>query len=115
VFNAGAARAKIEIQDSVELLDAMHAPTRTWTLYKVVHAEIENERFEVDDSLTTGPREESIKTMTLVVRNHMNFNINTRQRVKNLRTNELFEITAIRYDGKRTKCFIDVKGGESNG
>jgi head-tail adaptor len=115
VFNAGAARALVEIQDSVELLDAMHAPTRSWVLYKKVHAIIENERFEVDDSLSTGPREESIKTMTLVVRNHMGFNINSRQRIKDLRTNELFEILAIRYDGKRTTCFIDVKGGESDG
>lgn len=96
-------------------MDSLHAPTRTWTKYAECHAAIENEQFVTDDSFTNGPREESIKTMTLIIRNHPGLAFNTRQRVKDLLSGELFEITGIRYDGKRTTCFVDVRGGQADG
>jgi len=115
MFNAGAARMYAEVQNPVEALDSMYAPTRTWTKYMDVHAVIENEQFNVDDGLATGAREEGVRTMTLIIRNHPQLAFHTRQRVVNKLTNELYEITGIRYDGKRTLCFVDVRGGQADG
>jgi hypothetical protein len=115
MFNAGAARMVVEFQDPVETLDSMYAPTRTWAKYMEVHAGVEGEQYNVDDGISTGPREEGVKSMTLVIRNHSGLAFHTRQRVLNKLTNELYEITGIRYDGKRTLCFVDVRGGQASG
>lgn len=115
VFNAGAANRKMKFQSVVEGTDTLGAPVQTWTDYMTVHASIEGEESTVSDSLTTGPRREALKTMTVSIRNHPSFTFNTRQRVIDVRTNEVYSITGIRYNAKRSICFIDLVGGGSKG
>jgi hypothetical protein len=115
MFNAGAARMHVEFQDPVESVDALFAPVITWKPYARRHVQVENEQATVSDSFTTGPREESVKTMTLVVRHHPNFGYSTRQRVVNLHTGELFEVEAIRYNSTKSMCYVDVRGGQASG
>jgi head-tail adaptor len=115
MYQAGASRRLISFQDVTEAVDAMGGPTQTWTQKCQLHALVEGELFEVTDSLTTGPRKETTKNMTLVVRNAASLQLNTRMRAVDSRTGEIFAITAIRYDAKKTQCFVDVVGGASKG
>jgi head-tail adaptor len=115
MFNAGAARMKFSFQDVIEGVDAMGAPVQTWSEKCQLHAEVENEQFEVNDGTATGPRRESVKTMTLIVRNAPSLGINSRMRAMDMRTAEIYAITAVRYDAKKTRCFIDIQGGNSKG
>ena len=115
MFNAGAANLYIDIQNVTTTLDAQGAPIRTYASYLNCYAAVERLEYAVENSATGGPREESIKTFTMVVRNHPSLNINSRQRVVDLNSGDIYHITGIRYDAKLTTCYIDVQSGESDG
>lgn len=115
MFRAGSARLLISFQDVVEAVDALGSPTQTWTPKCQLNAEVENEEYTVTDSLSTGPRKESTKSMTLIVRNAPSLGLNTRMRAVDSRSGTIYAITGIRYDAKKTKCFIDVVSGASKG
>lgn len=106
---------KIKIQNVVNGVDGMGAPTRTYVDYIECWAQRENQQVNSADAVTTGPREESIRTATLIARNHSSLNINTSQRIIVLDTGEILGITAIRYDQRATVVYMDVQGGVANG
>jgi head-tail adaptor len=105
----------VEFQEPQEALDGLGAPMRTWTRVGSSHVGVENENITTTDSQSRGPREESIRSMTLVVRLFASFKLHTRMRVMDLRSGELFEISAVRYSAKRDQAFVDVVGGQSDG
>ena len=105
----------VDFESPVESVDALGAPTRAWTRYVQMHAAVENELATADDDLASGPREESTRTMTLVVRSHVGLKLHTRMRVVDARNGELFEIRSIRYSARRDQAFVDVIGGQSDG
>lgn len=115
MFIAGQARTLIDLQELVNGVDANGAPVRTYTSHVQCYAMTEARRADVNDSTDTGPREESVKTLTLIVRNHASLNINTRMRVNVVGTGEYYNITAIRYDASESTCYIDCTGGQANG
>ena len=115
MYAAGASRLSISFQYVTEEVDAMGAPTQRWTEKCILHAQVEGEQYDVNDSMSNGPRKESTKSMTLVVRNAPSLGLNTRMRAVDFHSGEVFSITAIRYDAKKTRCFVDVVGGVSKG
>lgn len=115
MFIAGLANMRIDIQDVINGVDALGAPTRAYNSYLQCYAQTDGQQYSVTDSESAGPREESAKTITLIVRNHAQLNINTSQRVVDLETGELFSIQAIRYDRLNTVCYLDCVGGVANG
>lgn len=115
MFNAGAARLHLKVQNPVEGVDALGAPATQWVDYVELFAATENESFEVSDSMASGPRREATKTFTAVIRNHPQLAFNTRQRFIDLDSLETFAVASIRYDAKRTQCFVDLVGGVSKG
>jgi hypothetical protein len=117
MFESGRVNTQVEVQNPSDGTDAMGAPQFGWVSQVpqlLLFAYPENEVTAVD-SLSTGPREEAVRTMTLVTRNHPGISINTRQRLVNTQNGEIYRINAIRFDAKQTTCFIDVVTGESNG
>ena len=115
MFNAGQAQMKVRIESPAEVKDAMGAPKTGWLPYAEVHAGVENREYSVADSLSTGPRRESAKNMTLIVRNHVNRAYHTNMRAVDVRTGEVYAITSIRYGARRDVCYMDVTGGVSDG
>lgn len=115
MFNAGAARLHLKVQNPVEGVDALGAPATQWADYIELFAATENESFEVSDSMASGPRREATKSFTAVIRNHHLLDIHTRQRFIDVLSRETFSVAAIRYDAKRTQCFVDLVGGVSKG
>lgn len=105
----------VDFESPIETTDALGAPTRTWTRYAQMHAAVENETSTTTDELTNGPREESTRSLTLVVRSHMGLKLHSRMRVVDVREGDVFEIRAIRYSAKRDQAFVDVVGGQSDG
>jgi head-tail adaptor len=105
----------VDFETAVEALDALGAPTRTWTRYAQLHAAVENEQTTTTDDLTRGPREEATRSLTLVVRCHVGLRLETSMRVVDVRKGDVLEIQAIRYSAKRDQAFVDVVGGQSNG
>lgn len=106
---------KVKIQNVVNGVDAMGAPTRTYTDYLECWVQVENRQVASADSVTAGPREESTRTATFIARNHSSLNINTSQRIVVQDTGEIMGITAIRYDQRSTVVYMDVQGGVANG
>ncbi len=117
MFESGKVNMQVEVQNPNDGVDGMGAPQFGWVPQVpplLLWAYPENDVTAVN-SLTTGPREESIRTMTLVTRNHPGININARQRLVNTQNGEIYRISAIRFDPKKTTCYLDVSTGESNG
>ncbi len=115
MFNAGSARLHFKVQNPADSVDGLGAPITGWADYLEVFAAIENESFDVSDSMASGPRREATKSLTAIIRNHYSLDFHTRQRFVNTLTNEIFAVSAIRYDAKRTQCFVDLVGGVSKG
>jgi head-tail adaptor len=105
----------VDFESPIETTDALGAPTRSWTRYAQLHAAVETEISTTTDELTNGPREESTRSLTLVVRSHMGLKLHSRMRVVDVREGDVFEIRAIRYSAKRDQAFVDVVGGQSDG
>ena len=105
----------VDFESPVEALDALGAPTRTWTRYAQMHAAVENEQATASDDQKPGPREESTRSMTLVVRCHVGLKLHTRMRAVDVRLGDIFEIQSIRYSMKRDQAFVDVVSGQSDG
>lgn len=117
MFESGKANTLLEVQNASDGVDALGAPEFGWVSQVpalLLFAYPENETTAVD-SLASGPREESVRTLTFVTRNHPGLVINTRQRLVDMATSELYRVNAIRYDAKKTMCYIDVVTGESSG
>jgi head-tail adaptor len=103
------------IQNVVNGVDSMGAPTRQYLDYLECWAATENRVVNSDDSMATGPREEATMTVTFIIRNHSGVNINTSQRLKIIDSGQLFSIVAVRYDGRDTTCYLDCVSGVANG
>ena len=105
----------VDFESPVESVDTLGAPFRSWTRYAQMHVAVENEITTTSDEITNGPREESTRSMTLVVRCHIGLRLETRMRVVDVRKGDILEIRAIRYSAKRDQAFVDVVGGQSDG
>lgn len=115
MFIAGAATMLVDIQDVVNGVDALGAPTRSYVTYIQCYAQTDAHQFSVSTSDSVGPREESSKAITLIVRNHAQLDINVSQRIVDTETGEIYSINAIRYDSLGVVCYIDCIGGLANG
>lgn len=110
----GRMNTMVTIQNNVETVDSMGAPTRSWVDYLTLYAAIENEEFNSADE-NVAPMEKTVRSKTYIVRNSSTNNINPRQRLVEVSSGSIYEITAIRYDQKLTTCYIDCRTGVGNG
>lgn len=115
MFIAGQARMLIDLQEVTTTTDTNGAPVRGYASALQCYAMVESERYDVQDSDATGAREESIKSMTLIIRNPGTPAIHSRMRINVIGTGEYYNIKAIRYDMRATTCYIDCEGGQANG
>lgn len=115
MFAAGQAVTLIDLQEVTTTTDTNGAPVRGYTSTLQCYAMIESERYDVQDSDATGAREESIKSVTLIIRNPSGLTVHSRMRINVVGTGEYFNIKAIRYDRRATTCYIDCEGGQANG
>lgn len=117
MFDAGKVTTLLQIQVPSGAVDSMGAPEFGWapaTPALFLYAYPENE-LNSQNSLSDGPREEAIRTLTFVTRNSPDIDINVQQRLLDTEAGVLYRILAIRYDAKKTTCFIDVESGVAHG
>jgi len=115
MLNIGRACGSFRIDQPQVLLDSLNAPYTTWTEYATVYCEVENAETRADESMSSGPRKELTKNMTLITRCHPSQSFSPSMRAVDATTGDIYAINAVRYDTRRTTAYIDCQGGISSG
>ena len=115
MLNIGHSDNEFLIQSPVVMRDALGAPYSTWVDYVTVYAEIEGGEVSALETGSTGPRRELSQSMTLIFRCHPSQVFGPEQRAINTTTGVIYAVSAVRYDYRRTKAFMDITGGVSAG
>lgn len=110
----GKLNRQVTLQEPTTALDGMGGPVLTWATYATVWSAIENEEYTSNES-NAAPHERGVMSRTYIIRNHPTYNIHLKMRINDPLDGFLGAISAIRYDAKRTVCYIDAQSGASNG
>jgi head-tail adaptor len=114
MLNAGAMWLAITIQSPVDLLDSTGAPYRSWISYHTCHAATEGAQTTANES-NSSPYESATRTVTFIIRNHVRLDITTDMRIIVGQDSSVWAITSIRYDTKRSVCYVDATSGAAKG
>lgn len=112
MFNSGLASLPVVFERPIESTDANGAPIRSWATIRSCFAQVENEQTIANESIQA-PFGQNTRSMTLVCRNDVTVEINTRDRVKT--STWLGAITGMRYSANRAVIYVDVTTGASAG
>jgi len=114
MLNIGLSRVFVTIEAPVSDVDDMGAPTTTWATYATAFGELEGDQVMQDDGLSTGPRREVTRSSTLIIRCHPSEMFSPAMRVVTS-DGQVMSISAVRYDSKHSRAYMDVQGGQSSG
>ena len=109
----GKMNRQIKLQSPTSGIDSMGGSVTTWSDLATVWAGIENEEYSSSES-TAAPHERGTVTRTYIIRNHPSMSIGLGLRVQDLMDGSLSVVGAIRYDSKRTVCYLDATSGASD-
>lgn len=95
--------------------DAMGAPYSTYAPYASVMAAFEGAEISGSVDSGSGPRQDVTQRKTIIFRNHPSQSFTPDMVAVEQETGIVFNILAIRYDYRKTTCFMDIESGKSNG
>lgn len=104
-----------EIHKPTVAYDSMGAPYSTYAFYATVMAEFEGAEISGSVDTGAGPRQDVTQRKTLIFRNHPSQSFTPDMVAIEQATGITFNILAIRYDYRKTTCYMDIESGKSNG